>query len=306
MENEKHPNLAAYGALAVGALTLGFSPIFVRWANAPGLVSGFYRMGIASLILLLPFLREQRNGRQALRGAVWPAIWAGLFFAGDLAAWMNGVMLAGVNNPTLLSNTAPMWVGLGAILFLGEKLKPLFWGGLGLAFAGAGVILGKDLSTAAEIGRGSLFGLLSGAFYGGYFLFMQRARQKLNSLSSFWIAAATSAITLLAASIGFGLPLSGYPQTTYMAFLAMGVVTQAIGYMAITFALGRLPASIVSPTLLLQPVLSAMLAWPLLGETVSAVQAAGGTAVLVGVYLVHRSRREGKKYRPSRASGLTP
>jgi drug/metabolite transporter (DMT)-like permease len=306
MHKEEQSNVKAYAALAAGALTLGFSPIFVRWANAPGLVSGFYRMGIASLILFLPFLRERRNSPHVLRGVVWPAIWAGLFFAGDLAAWMNGVMLAGVNNPTLFSNTAPMWVGLGAMLFLGEELRPLFWGGLGLAFAGAGIILGNDLSAGAEIGRGSLFGLLSGAFYGGYFLFMQQAREKLNSLSSFWIAAATSAITLLAASIGFGLPLRGYPQTAYLAFLAMGVVTQAIGYLAITFALGRLPASIVSPTLLMQPVLSAMLAWPLLGEKVSALQASGGVAVLVGVYLVHRSRRGGKKYRPSRGSGLTP
>jgi len=305
MNIEGQQQARAYTALAVGALALGFSPIFVRWANAPGLVSGFYRMSIASLLLLLPFLRARRAGPRPTRKALWLAIWAGLFFAGDLAAWMSGVMLAGVTNPTLLSNTAPLWVGLGAMAFLGEKLKPQFWGGLGLAFVGAVVILGTDLSAAAEIGQGSLFGLLSGAFYGGYFLFMQRAREKLNSLSSFWIAAATSALALLALSLAFKMPLSGYPDATYLAFAAMGLVTQVLGFMAITFALGHLPASIVSPTLLMQPVLAALLAGPLLGESISGVQVAGGAAVLAGVYLVHRSRREGKNYQPTRSSGLT-
>lgn len=305
MDINGRPQLKAYGALAVGALALGFSPIFVRWANAPGVVSGFYRMTIACVIMLAPFLRERRAGTRPTKRAVGLAIWAGLFFAGDLAAWMSGVMLAGATNPTLLSNTAPLWVGLGAMVFMGEKLKPQFWGGLGLAFVGVGVIVGSDLSAAAEIGRGTLFGLLSGMFYGGYFLFMQRTREQLNSLSSFWIAAAVSAVTLLVLALATGMPLSGYPSNTYLAFLMMGLVTQVTGFMAITFALGHLPASIVSPTLLMQPVLAAILAGPLLGEEVSGLQAAWGVVVLAGVYLVHRSRREGKNYQPTRSSGLT-
>ena len=39
----------------------------------------------------------------------------GVFFAGDMALWSTGVMLACVASPTLLANTAPIWVGLGAV-----------------------------------------------------------------------------------------------------------------------------------------------------------------------------------------------
>lgn len=64
--------------------------------------------------------------------------------------------------------------------------------------------------------------------------------------------------------------------------------------MGVAYTLGYLPASIVSPTLLLQPVLTGLLAVPILGERISIVQIFGGIAVLVGVYIVHRSRQENR------------
>lgn len=38
----------AYAALGVGVLALSFSAMFVRWADAPGPVIGFYRVLIAT------------------------------------------------------------------------------------------------------------------------------------------------------------------------------------------------------------------------------------------------------------------
>lgn len=284
----------AYLALGVGALTLGFSAIFVRMADAPGVVSAFYRMSIASLIVVWPFLLSVKRKRKISRKGVGLAIGAGVFFAADIAAWMTGVVLSGATNPTLLANTAPLWVGLGALLFFKEKLNSTFWVGLGLAFGGAIIILGLDLARAENFGLGSLYGLLSGLFYGIYFLFIQRTRENLDALSSFWIAGFTSAVLLLALTFVLGQPLSGYSSYTYTVFLGMGIVTQVIGYLAITYALGHLPASIVAPTLLAQPALTALFAGPLLGEIVTSEQIAGGAVVLAGVLLVHRSRRHGQ------------
>jgi drug/metabolite transporter (DMT)-like permease len=285
----------AYLALATGALTLGFSAIFVSLADAPGAVSAFYRMSIATLILAWPFLRAVRAKGRISRKGVRLAVWAGIFFAADLAAWMTGVGLSGATNPTLLANTAPLWVGLGAMLVFREKLNLSFWVGLALALGGATLILGLDLARAANFGLGSLYGLLAGFFYGIYFLFIQRTRENLDSLSSIWITGFTSTVILLALVFILGQPLSGYSSLTYANFLGMGVVTQVIGYLAITYSLGHLPASLVSPTLLVQPVLTALLAGPLLGEAITSVQVGGGLVVLTGVFLVHRSRRASTK-----------
>ncbi|MBM3307587.1 MAG: EamA family transporter [Candidatus Eisenbacteria bacterium] len=84
-------------------------------------------------------------------------------------------------------------------------------------------------------------------------------------------------------------PLSGYSPTTYLLFLALAVLVQVAGWMSVSYVLGHLPAAVVSPTLLGQPIVTALLAVPLLGETFSARHLAGGAAVLAGILLVHRS-----------------
>ena len=86
-----------------------------------------------------------------------------------------------------------------------------------------------------------------------------------------------------------GRPITGYEARTYVYFLALGLVAQTMGWLTINYAQGYLPASIVAPTLLIQPVVTAIFAVVLLGEQLVAWQIAGGFLVLLGVYLVHRS-----------------
>jgi drug/metabolite transporter (DMT)-like permease len=92
-------------------------------------------------------------------------------------------------------------------------------------------------------------------------------------------------------------PLTGYSFFTYLNFLAMGVVSQSFSYLALNYALGYLLASVVAPTMLGQPVVKAIRAGPLLGETLSLWQVLGGLAVLAGVYAVPCSRK-GKRGNP--------
>jgi len=282
----------AYLALGVGIMSLGFSAIFVRWANAPGIVTSFYRMAIATVLLAWPFYRRVKATGSLSRRGLRFAVLGGLFFTGDVALWATGVVMSGATNPTLLANTAPLWVGLGALVLFGERLKAMFWVGLLLAMTGAVVILGLDSLRAVSFGLGTLFGLLAGIFYGGYFLITQRGRETLDSLTYFWPAAVSSTVGLLILCLALRQPLTGYPASAYLNFLALGVVTQVFGYLSINYALGHLPASTVSPTMLGQPVMTALLAGPLLGETLSPWQVLGGLAVLAGVYVVHHSQQK--------------
>jgi drug/metabolite transporter (DMT)-like permease len=282
---------STYLALGVGILSLSFSAIFVRWANAPGIVASFYRVAIATALLAWPFYRRVKAQESLSRQGLRFAVLGGLFFAADLALWATGVVLSGATNPTLLANTAPLWVGLGTLVIFRRRLKVMFWVGLLLAMTGAVVILGLDSLRSVSLGVGTLLGLLAGIFYGGYFLVTQRGRETLDSLTYFWPAAVTSTLGLLVLSLALRQPLSGYPASTYLNFVALGLVTQVFGYLAINHALGYLPASIVAPTMLGQPVMTAILAGPLLGEALSPWQVLGGLAVLAGVYVVHRSQR---------------
>lgn len=282
----------AYLALAIGIVSVSFSAILVRWANAPGTVASFYRMAVAAVLMAWPFYRRVSARGSLPRLGVRVAMLGGVFFAADLAFWASGVVLSGATNPTLLANTAPLWVGLGSLIFFGDRFGVRFWIGLILAMSGAMLILGHDSLRAATFGLGTLFGLIAAIFYGSYFLITQRGRESLDSLTYFWLTALSASLGLLAISLVLRQPLTGYSVLTYLNFLILGVVVQVLGWLTINYAQGYLPAAIVAPTMLAQPVMTALLAGPLLGETLSLWQILGGVAVLTGVYTVHRSQQE--------------
>lgn len=280
-----------YSALALGILTLGFSPVLLRWAGAPGLVSSFYRMSIAALIVAYPFLSRLRSGKSRLtKSGIGYALLGGFFFAMDLSLWSTGVMLSGATIPTLMSNAAPIFVGIGAWLFFRERQSRQFWIGIAVALVGSVLILREDLGVSPDVGMGTILGLLSALFYGSYYLATQGGRAVLDTVSYFWITVASAAIVLLIANLLFQHPLIGYSQEVYLSFFVMGLIIQVVGWLVINFAQGYLPASIVAPTLLLQPVVTALLASPLLGEKLTSWHLLGGGAVLIGIFLVHLSR----------------
>ncbi len=283
--------LLSYIGVAVGILSLGFSAIFVAWAAAPGAVTSLYRMAIAVVLLAFPAFRRLRSRRPLPPTSVRYALLAGVFFALDLGMWASGVVIGGATDPTLLANTAPAWVGIGAMLIYRQRLRRTFWLGLLVAFGGSSLVLGFDALRSVSLGWGSLLGLAAGVFYGAYVLATEHGRKGLDSLSFFWISGLISTLVLLAYVLAARLPLVGYPTRAYLSFLGLGLLTQTIGYLAINYALGYLPATLVSPILLAQPVLTALLAGPLLGERVSSWQVIAGMGVLGGILIVHRSSR---------------
>jgi drug/metabolite transporter (DMT)-like permease len=216
----------------------------------------------------------------------------GMFTAIDHAVWNTAVIYSTAANATLLGNTAPLWVALAAWLIFKERLKRMFWIGLGLTLSGAAVVLGSDFLLHPSLGVGDLLALLGGVFYAGYFIFTQQGRKYLDALPYICLVSFIGALFLLGISLGLKMPITGYPPQTYLAFLGSAVVPQVLGYICVAYALGHLPASTVSPTLIGQPVITALIAIPLLGEIPHAVQILGGFIVLGGIYMVHKSRED--------------
>lgn len=280
--------MRSYLSLAVGVLLLGISAPLVRAAQAPGPVSMFYRMLIGGLVLT-PW--GWSAARRVGKGRAWRwSLLGGVLFGINLALWATGIMLSGATMPTLMGNTNPIWVGLGAYLLFHERQGPAFWSGLMLALLGAAVVLNADFQRTALIGLGTALGLVGAIFYGAYHLITQRGRQELEAIAYLWLSTWASVLVLGGLVAGMGYPLAPYPLRTWGAFLAMGVVIQAGAWWLINEAQGQLPASLVAPTLLLQPVLTAVISGALLGEQFTARHLLGGAMVLGGVYLIHRAR----------------
>lgn len=289
MKTDSRNKVLAYLTLTVGLFAIGFSAIFIRQAGVPGTVASFYRMAIPTIILAGPAIHRLRERKLSGRPLRW-AILGGFVFALDLSFWASGVVLSGATIPTLLANTAPVWVGLGALLVFREKLSMVFWGGLTIALLGTALVLGLESLRSMSIDLGALLGLLGGMFYGAYFLITQRGRETLDALSYFWISGVSATTFLFIFNLLLGQSMRGFTPESYFNLLALGLISQGVGLLALNYVQGLLPATIVSTTLLGQPVVTALLAGPLLGERLQPQQIAGGVVVLLGVYIVHRSR----------------
>ena len=286
-------NVNTYLALAFGLLVLAWGALLIRWANAPGLVTSFYRNSIAALVLFIlsTWLLGRDNialGSSNMR----LAIWAGVFYGIDVGLHAVGVNLIGATIPTVLANTAPIWVGLGAMLFFQEQLRIGFWFGLTLAMIGAVMLMGIDQLHNVTQSIGSFYGLLAGVFYAAFFLLSQKSRENVDPFSFLCIAFASAGCTTGLIAILFGQPLSGYSMLTYMIFVVYGAVIQVGGWLCVTYALGKLSASTVAPILLMQAVITGVLAHLFLGEHLNYMQYLGGATVLSGIFVVQRERRQ--------------
>lgn len=282
--------LLPYLALLGGIVALSFSALFVRWANAPGPVMAFYRIGLATLIMGPFMMRSPWRSVFKKRWLFLFPLAGGLFAALDHAVWNTAILYTTAANATLLNNTAPLWVALTAWVFFKERLKGAFWIGLALTMSGAVVVLGNDFLQNPTLGLGGLLALTSGIFYGGYFLITQRGREHIDTLPYVWLVSFFAAVSLLLMSLLFKLPLTGYSTQTYLAFIGAALISHIFGYLFIGYALGHLPASMVAPSMIAQPVVTALMAIPLLGEALHPAQWLGGGTVLAGIFIVHKSR----------------
>ena len=288
-------NFLPYLALGVGILALSLSAMFVRWANAPGPVTAFYRL-FFSVFLLFPFFIRQTQIKPSIqiRTIIFPLL-AGIFTALDLALWTSSLSYTTASNATLLGNTAPLWVALGTWLILKQKLDTSFWRGLAITMAGAALIMGTDFILHPRFGVGDLMATFTGFFYGGYYLFTERSRVHFGAVSHVFFVGIGASITLFIVNNILQYPLSGFDTRTWLVFLASALVSQVIGYMALAYALGHLPASIVAPTMVLQPVVTTILAIPLLNEIPNIWQGLGGAIALIGIYIINQNHHKKDK-----------
>jgi drug/metabolite transporter (DMT)-like permease len=202
----------------------------------------------------------------------------------------------------LLEFTAPVLVALWARFVWHERVRDRVWLALGL------VVVGLTLVAQVWAGLtldelGVIAGLAASVALAVYYLAGERlvVRRDPYSLVCFAIGAAAGFWAVVQpwwsfpfASLTEQVALPGPLDATSAPVWVLAVWTVVLGTIAPFVlsigALQHLPAMTVTIVATFEPVAAAVVAWAWLGETLDAVQIAGGTVVLAGIVLAVTSR----------------
>ncbi len=269
--HKEHPWIH-YLLLLFGVLCISWSAILVKIANISGFGSGFYRMLFATIGIIPVWLyfRKPIIDRQGVK----VAIICGVLFACDIALWNNSIMLSKASISTLLANLAPVWVGIGALLFMKEKPTRIFW------------IIQQVME--ANLNKGNLLAIGASMFYGAYLITVRKGRISLDTFSFTTISMISSTVVLGLICVFTDTPMWGFSTQSWMALLVLGLIPQLLGWLAINQALGHISPTVTSVTLLSQSVFTALFSIPILGEMLYLHEIVGAVVVLTGIYLVNK------------------
>jgi len=280
----------ALAALFAGAIAIGASPLFVKVSEAGPVSTAFWRVFLA-----LPFLwawtwaTTTRDAPAHTVEARRRLGLAGFYFAGDLAVWHWSIVLTTVATATLLANLAPIFVTLAVWLWLRQRPASRFLFGLALALTGIALLVGGDVQISHEALLGDLFGVITAMFYAAYQLTVTRLRTTTSTARIMAWSSTVTAVILLPLALFSGEQILPATALGWLKLFGLALIAQVAGQSLIAYAMAHLPPRLSSAGLLLQPVMAALFAWLLLGETLGALQLMGALLVLVGIRIAHQA-----------------
>jgi drug/metabolite transporter (DMT)-like permease len=290
------PALAMFLVLLTGATCIGFSGIFVRFADVGPAAAGFWRMAFALPVLAAWMALEGRRARgDGVRpGALLPIALAGIAFGIDVTLYNASLGFTSIANASLLGNLSPVGVILGGWLLFGDRPSRRILGALLLALGGAGLLVWPKFSAGAgaPLAGASLLGdglAIAAAFsYAAYILAVRRARNRADAGRISLISSVICAAVCLAAALALGETILPQSRTGWLAVIALGVISHAMGQGLITLALGHYGAGAASLVMVWPAMVSVLGAWAIFAEQPSPVQIFGGVAILSAVLMVRK------------------
>jgi len=290
-------SLIPVSLLLVAVLTLSFAAIFIRWSEqyiGPS-ATVFNRFWISFVILGLVqgirsfislFFRDSPTQQQTytLEDVLLLLASAAVTSISQIS-WAWSVTQTSVANSNLLHNLAPIFTTLGGWLLLGHRFNSKFLIGMALAMGGAFTISIQDLHIAGDHLVGDVLALLSAVFYAGNFLVSEKLRVKFSTAtillwSCFFRSCITLPVALFTENQIFPSSLQGW-----LAVISLAVFCQVIGSGILIYSVKRFSSGFTSMFLLLEPIITAILAWLVFDESLSPLNLLTFFVVLVGIYL---------------------
>ena len=272
-------------------LAVSASAIFIRLADAPAVAIAMWRCALGAAILLPPAL--VRGDRFPKGRDLYAGIASGVALGAHFGFWISSLDYTSVAASVVLVSTQPVFVAVFAYVLFGERTTPLSFLGIVIAIAGTAII-----AADGSVGSAALFGgtlALVGAVTVAVYVLIGRFSRTggVGVLPYSIVVYSAAAAALLPVTLMLDVPLWGYSGQTWFWLAAITLGPQLMGHTVFNWALRYVQASVISGTILAEPVVAALLAWLVLSERPGLPTLVGGAVVLAGLYFLLRGRPVG-------------
>lgn len=279
----------AFLALVGANLIWGAAAPIFKWSleNIEPFTLAFFRFALAALIMLPFTMHKLHIAKKDIKTLLLMSIFG---ITINIAFFFLGLEYTSSINAPIIASAGPVFLILGSVMFLHEKLRPKVIAGTVISLLGVIVII---IQPIIEHGvDGSLIGniLFVFATFGavGHTLLLKELSHKYSSLTlTFW-SFAIGALSFLP----FSLPelqasnyLSNINTQGLVGILFGAFLSSALAYTLFNFGLKYMQASEVGVFTYMDPIVAIVVAIPLLGETLSSAFLLGSTLVFLGIFI---------------------
>jgi drug/metabolite transporter (DMT)-like permease len=283
------PWINPYLAILVGVFAVSFSSIFVRLCTAPPLIIAAYRL-ILTFLFLAPFSFSDRASalRRMTARQVLLAAGSGVFLALHFVTWFTSLKYTSIASSVVLVTTQPLFVVLGSLVFFKERVPRLALVGGLFALGGSVVIGATDFQVGERAFIGDMLALFAAVAVSGYLLLGRKLRGDVPLKGYTFVTYGASSVTLAVSALVSGLPFYPYPSQDWLLFAALALVCTVMGHTVFNWVLRYVQASVISVSILGEPLGAILWAAVFLGENPTPRQMLGGALIFTGLYLFTR------------------
>lgn len=276
----------------LATLFWGCSFIAIRYAlvSASPFSVVWMRNAMAAVLLfaILRLRGEALLPERTDRGRV---VLLGLIFGAHLLVQVLAIERTSTMRAGWIIAFIPAVVAVGAWLFQKQRLRLIGWVGIVAASAGVLVLTATRPAQLADAGTGDLLMFATTFSWGAYTLLSAGPARRNGGLRVSASVLLISVIPNLIMAFGDGMWKSPPQAHAIAALLFLGLGASGIAMWVYTDAVAELGPERSAAFQYVQPLVTMVAAFTLLGESVAPEQLIGGPIILAGVWLVQRGKR---------------
>ena len=288
---EKHPLIM----IVIGIAGISLSAIFVKYSQAPSVVTAFYRL-MWTVVLMTPVVLGRGECRRELmrtdRKSVGLCALSGVFLALHFTTWFESLNKTSVASSTAIVCTEVIWVAIGYCMFMKGKISLAAAGSICVTVGGSLLIALSDYSSGGNHLLGDVLSLAAAVFVAVYTLIGRQVRAYMSTTVYTYIVYGFCALALGLATVASGFAFTGYGVRSVVVGLLLSVCSTLLGHSIFSWCLKFLSPSFVSASKLCEPAVAAVFALFLFQEIPAPLQIAGGVVTIGGVLLYSKVEKK--------------